>query len=82
MMTTISKGMRVQARWFDVNPKPASIAGEKTKVLAIGHEVTGVVTKIMGNDPDKPKTVRVWIRPDGGGDEVVIKPAWIIKVLP
>lgn len=81
-MTTITKGTRVQARWFDVRPRTASIAGAQTKVLASGNEVTGVVTKIMGDDPDKPKTVRVWIQPDGGGDEVVIKPAWIIKVLP
>ena len=73
--------MRVLARWLAVHQKPSSLAGTQTKVLASEREVAGVVTRIRGDDPEKPKTVRVWIMPDGGGDEVVIEPAWIVRVL-
>jgi hypothetical protein len=72
----LTKGMRVHAAWLQHNPG-ACVSGSQLKIEASDRMVTGTVTHIRGNDPIAPTSVRVWIRPDEGGEEVVVKPEWI-----
>lgn len=76
----IKKGSRVRARWFEANPR-ASPPGVQAKVSATEREVVGVVTRIRGDHPDKPSTVRLWVAPDAGGEDVQIQPDWIVEVV-
>jgi len=59
----------------------ASLAGAQMKVSARQVTVTGKVTHIRGNDPLDPTSIRIWVQPDEGGEEVVIRPEWIREVL-
>lgn len=78
----IRKGTRLRARWFDAKTSPpASLAGVHLKFSATERVVTGVVTRIRGDDPLKPATVRLWVKPDDGGDDVEIRPEWVVEVL-
>lgn len=43
--------------------------------------VQGVVTHVRGDDPTAPTKVEVHIQPEGGGDEVRVKPEHIVQVL-
>lgn len=79
MVPNIVKGTRVQAQWFQATD--ACLAGMQPKTGAIQHNVIGVVTHIRGDHPTQPKIIRVWVKPDVGGDEVIIDPAHIIAIL-
>lgn len=82
MTVDIRRGTRLIARWLEAktNP-PASLSGMQMKVSATERSVTGVVTRIRGDHPEKPTKIHLWVRPDDGGDEVEIEPSWIKEVL-
>lgn len=80
MNTLLKKGQRVQASWLQATN--GSLAGMQPKVAAVQCNVVGTVKHIRGNHPTHPTSLRIWIQPDDGGDEVVIDPSWITAILP
>jgi hypothetical protein len=72
---TIMKGDWVHAAWFEATD--ACLSGTQMKVEAKMREVRGTITHIRGNHPTEPTSIRIWVQPDEGGDEVVIEPQWI-----
>lgn len=79
MNHNLIKGDRVHARWLQATN--ACLAGMQTKVGVVQREVIGVVTHIRGDHPTNPTTIRVWVKPDGGGDEVIVNPDHIVAVI-
>lgn len=78
----LQKGDRVHARWLHAKTDLSSLAGMNFKFEATDREVVGIVRHIRGDHPTNPTSIRVWIEPDAGGDEVVVDPGHIIAVLP
>lgn len=74
----ITKGMRVRARWQETDV--VALAGETMKFQVSGGDVTGVVMHIRGDHPTQPTSIRLWILPDEGGEEIIVKPEWIVSV--
>jgi hypothetical protein len=78
----LQKGDRVRAVYFAAKPLGTySIAGAQPKVIGDEVEVVGTVTHIRGNHPTNPTSIRVWVQPDAGGEEVRLDPACIREVL-
>ncbi len=77
--TTLTKGMRVTARWMEANNPPSSLSGMQMKIGVHGREVTGIVTHIRGDHPTKSTKFSVAIKPDDG-PEVWVDPKHIIEV--
>lgn len=77
MEVFLTKGMRVRAEWFDTHV--AGLPGAQIKFGATKRLVEGVVTHVRGDHPTHPTEVRVWVKRDEG-DEVVVKPEWIVAV--
>lgn len=71
----LMKGDWVHAVWLV--PTNACLSGSQIKTGAEVAEVRGTVTHVRGNHPTEPTSIRVWVKPDGGGPEVVIEPSWI-----
>lgn len=80
MEMTLTKGMRVRARWFQANDPPSSLAGMQMKLGVTERSVEGVVTHIRSDSPTELINVRVHIKPDDG-DEVEVKPEHIVGIL-
>jgi len=78
----IVRGTRVHAQWLQVNDPLSGLAGMQPKVGATMQEVVGVVMHIRGDHPTNPTTVRLWVQPDAGGDEVLVDPDHVVAVLP
>ena len=74
----ITKGSFIKAVWFEANPS-ASIAGMQPKVGATMQVVVGTVRHIRGDHPTRPTSVRLWVEPEGGGDEVIVNPAHVVE---
>jgi hypothetical protein len=51
------------------------------KAGVVERVVLGVVTHIRGNHPVTPTDVGVYVQPDDGGPEVILKPEWIKEIL-
>ena len=86
-MTTITKGMRIRARWFE--PYRPSLAGDWPKTAARGREVEGIVCHVRGDHPTAPTQVRLFIDAPGGdetppgctcGPHVGVDPAHVVEV--
>lgn len=86
--TTITKGMRVRARWFDA--KLTCLSGVQMKFGATEHVVTGVVRHVRGDHPTNPTTVRIYVEADDGVGtpcpscqvrEVEIDPQHVVAIL-
>lgn len=75
----ITKGTRLRAQWLQATD--ACLSGSQMKVGAVSREVVGTVTHVRGDHPTAPKSIRIWVQPDDGGDEVVIEPKWIVELL-
>lgn len=75
----LKKGDRVRAQWFQTTD--AALAGMQPKVGAILVNVEGRVTHVRGDHPTNPTQIRVWVKPDDGGDEVIVDPKHITAVL-
>lgn len=78
---TLTKGMTVVARWFQANNPPSSLAGMQMKLGVTEKVIKGVVTHIRGDHPTAPTKVEVHIKPEGGGDEVRVKPEHIVQIV-
>jgi hypothetical protein len=76
-MIWVAKGDHVAARWL--GQTSGALGGSQIKVAAVECRVRGIVTHVRGNHPISPTSIRVWVRPDEGGDEVVIDPDWITE---
>lgn len=73
----ITKGTRVQAKWFVAQTDPpACLAGAMMKFGASEVEVIGTCVHFRGDDPVNPKVIRIYIDVDGD------LPAAIKKVVP
>jgi hypothetical protein len=72
---TLSKGDWVHAAWFE--PTEACLSGSQLKTEAKLRHVHGTITHIRGNHPTEPTSVRIWVKPDDGSDEVIVHPEWI-----
>jgi hypothetical protein len=78
----IKKGSRIRAKWLAAKPLGTySLAGCQPKFLASWREVTGEITRIRGDNPVDPVEVEFFVKPDDGGPEVKVLPAWIVEVL-
>jgi hypothetical protein len=75
----LKKGDRIRAQWLQATD--ACLAGMQPKTGAVGMSVVGEVTHIRGDHPTNPTEIRVWVKPDDGGDEVVINPKHIVEIL-
>lgn len=75
----IVKGTRITASWFAATN--GSVAGMQPKVTAVAKNVTGTVTHIRGDHPTQPTSIRLWVKPDDGGDEVLVDPKWVTAIL-
>lgn len=95
MTTTVKKGDRVRASWFQSKPLGTfSVAGAQTKVTASRIEVAGTVRHVRGDDPVAPAVVRLFLDCDGvdGGarppgctclrGHVEVRPEWVVAVGP
>lgn len=74
----LRKGDRIRASWLQATD--ASLAGVADKVGAVSVEVVGVVTHVRGDHPTNPTSIRVWVKPDAGGDDVIVDPKHIVAV--
>lgn len=74
----LKKGDHVRARWFG-DGKAVALAGVQMKFQVSEKTVEGTVTHIRGDHPVNPTKVEIWVQPDSGGDEVVIKPEWVLQ---
>ena len=72
----ITKGTRVQARWFVPNDPPSSLAGMQMKIGATEVHVIGTCVHFRGDDPVAPTEVRIYIDVEGE------LPAVVKKVVP
>lgn len=77
----IKKGSRVRAHWFQANNPPSSLAGMQMKLGVTERHVIGTITHIWADSPWNPTQYEIAIQPDGGGEEVVVKPSWIKEVV-
>jgi hypothetical protein len=62
-----------------------SLAGQQMKlatqeVAAVQMDVVGVVTHVYGKHPNATTADEIIVRPDLGGEEVSVKPGWIVAV--
>lgn len=78
----ITKGWWVQADWFDAQKTPHALAGAQLKIGATRRSASGIVKDIRGDHPTSPTQIEVIIEPDGGGDLITLKPAWIVAAKP
>ena len=76
-MTVVTKGDWVRARWMQ--PYRASVAGAQPKFCARQHNVSGIVRHVRGDHPTNPTSVRLWVEPEGGGEEVLVDPDHVIE---
>lgn len=81
-ISDIKKGSRVRAHWYQAqtNP-PASLAGMQLKFGATERDIIGTIMHIWGDHPMNPTKYEIAIQPDEGGDEVVVRPSWIVEVI-
>lgn len=77
----IVKGSRIHAQWLQVNDPLSCLAGVQTKVGATMRDVVGVVKHIRGDHPTDPTTIRLWVQPDEGGDEIIVNPDHVVSLL-
>jgi len=78
----LQKGDRVRAVYFQAKKLGTySIAGAQPKAVGDMVEVIGTVTHIRGNHPTNPTSIRIWIQPDDGGEEVRLDPSTIQEIL-
>ena len=75
----IAKGMRIRAQWLEQTD--GVVAGAQMKICAESRSITGTITHVRGNHPIEPTSIRIWVQPDDGSDEVVIEPQWIREVV-
>lgn len=76
-MEIIKKGDWVLAEWFE--PNESCLSGSQLK-FAVRHKyVNGIVRHIRGNHPTQPTSIRLFIEPDEGGEEVLVAPSWVKK---
>lgn len=80
MSPYITKDNKIKARWFKVNDPISSIAGGQMKVGSTEIVVSGIVKHVRGDDPIKPTVVRLYVEPDGGGDEIEVNPDHVYEV--
>jgi len=92
-LTTLVKGSRIRARWFQA--ELVSLAGAQMKLGAQGMEVVGIIKHFRGDHPTDPKEVRIYIDPEGdykgekvdvygctcGRQHVMLKPEWVSEIL-
>jgi hypothetical protein len=65
-VTTVSKGDRVAAEWFDASPLGThSLTGAQMKVTARRTRVTGIVRHVRGDRPEMPTQIMVFIDHEG-----------------
>ena len=78
---TLRKGTRVRAVWPEA--RPTSLAGVQMKFGATSREVTGVVEHLRGDHPTSPSpdSIRLLVRPDGGGPLGDVRPRHVVEVL-
>jgi hypothetical protein len=79
-VATLTKGMTVRARWFQVNNPPSSVAGMQMKLGVTEKLIEGVVTHIRGDHPTAPTRVEIHIKPEGG-EEIRVKPEHIVEIV-
>lgn len=75
--TYLQKGDWVSASWMQANDPPSCLAGMQMKIGAKGRSVSGTVTRILGDDPVNPKAIEIYVKPDDGGDTVLVRPEWV-----
>lgn len=74
-MVNIQKGDWVSAQWLE--PYEAGLSGSGLKFAAQNKSVSGIVRHIRGDHPTHPTSIRLFVEPDGGGDEVLVAPSWV-----
>lgn len=77
----LTKGMKVEARWFQADDPPGSLSGNQMKLTVTEKLVVGTVTHIRGDHPTTPTRVEVHVKPDDGGEEIRVKPEHIVRVI-
>jgi len=77
-MNWLQKGDRVKAVWFQATD--GVVAGMQPKVCAVQRTVIGVITHIRGDHPVTPTQIRLWVKPDGGGEDVIVDPAHVVQM--
>lgn len=77
---TLSKGDWVHAAWFE--PTDACLSGSQMKIGAWFCHVQGTITHIRGMGSALPTSVRIWVKPDDGGEEVIVHPEWVKAHMP
>jgi len=71
----ITKGDWIQAEWLE--PQEAGLSGSALKFAAEGKRVSGIVRHIRGDHPSNPTSIRLFVEPDGGGEQVLVAPSWV-----
>lgn len=77
----IVKGTRIEARWFQANNPPSSLAGMQMKLGVTERVVVGTVTHIRGDRPTNPTKTLLLVKPDDSEEEVQVDPKHVISVL-
>jgi len=76
----IEKGTRLRAEWLAA--KPVGLAGMQLKFGATSRSVVGTVVGVYGDALKVEDCKDIWyeVRPDDGGDVIVVKPKWVKEV--
>jgi len=74
---TLHKGDWIQAEWLE--PNEGCLSGNQMKFSAETKQVSGIVRHVRGNHPTHPTSIRLFVEPDGGGDQVLVAPDWVKK---
>lgn len=81
MESQILKGDWIRAEWFQTLGSEGT-TGSQMKVKAQQFRVQGVVKHIRGDHPTHPTSIRLYVEPDGGGEEVEVNPSSVVEVRP
>lgn len=92
----IQKGTRIHAEWS--HSRMVGLAGVQMKLGATKVALTGVVRHIRGDHPTNPTAIRFFVDPDHddgsfeklkvelcpscGHPHIVVRPEWVLQVLP
>jgi len=74
MVTSVSKGDRIEARWFGAG-KVVPLAGMQMKVQVSERSVRGTVKHLRGDDPVAPTAIRLYVDPDESWAGPTVRPA-------
>lgn len=71
----IEKGDWVSAEWLE--PHEAGLSGSAIKFAAKTKTISGIVRHVRGDHPTRPTSIRLFVEPDGGGEQVLVAPSWV-----